>query len=132
MKRIISTWPYVLCVLALYLGWLALAVAPLPISPEDRRNLLLVYAGSLAPFAVAAAGAILGWRRGYDVVTVIATVATFVLVGVIGDLTGLHHAPTLDGLGAATVIYTIVGHVGIVAALGVTRLGSAGTSAKRH
>lgn len=124
MKRVINTWPYVVCVLALYLGWLVLALAPMPVSPEDRRNLMLLYAGTLAPFAIAAAGAVLGARRGYDWVTVLACVATTVIVGTLSDLFGWHHLPQLDGLGAALVIYAVVGHVGLVAALGVKRLGA--------
>lgn len=123
MKRILTTWPYVACVAGLYLGWLALATAPLGLSTADLGNLLLVYSGTLAPFTIAGAGAVMGYRRGYDWVSVVACVVTFLVLGTLGDLIGLRHQPGWTDIISATVIYAVIGHVGIVAALGVEKLG---------
>jgi hypothetical protein len=122
MKRILATWPYVTFVVGLYLGWLALATAPLGLSSEDLSNLLLAYSGSLAPFSIAGVGAVLGYRRGYDWASVVACVGAFLGAATLGDLLGFHHAPAWDAILSATVIYGLVGHVGIVASMGIKKL----------
>lgn len=125
MARITRSWPYLAGVAALYLVWLLLATLPLGISAEDRQNLMFVFGSLLAPFIIAGAGAVLGHRRGYDWVTVVSCLALFVIIAVLGDWLGLGHLPSWIAIGAAALVYTAVGHVGILAAMGMKRLDSA-------
>lgn len=125
MARITQSWPYLAGVVALYLVWLLLAILPLGLSPDDRQNLMFVVGSLLAPFIIAAAGAVLGYRRGYDWVTVVSCLVLFVIIAVLGDWLGLGHLPSWIAIGAAALVYTAVGHVGILAAMGMKRLDSA-------
>lgn len=125
MARVAHSWPYLAGVVGTYLIWILLATVPLPISEQDRQNLMFTFGSLLVPFAIAAAGAVLGYRRGYDWVTVVSCLVTFIVIAILGDLIGLGQLPSWVAIGAAALVYTAVGHVGIVAALGMKRLDSA-------
>lgn len=125
MARITQSWPYLAVVAALYLVWLFLATVPLGLSPDDRQNLMFVVGGLLAPFVIAGAGAVLGYRRGYDWVAVLSSLVLFVVLAVLGDWLGLGQAPAWAAIGTAAAIYAAVGHVGILMSLGIKRLDSA-------
>lgn len=125
MARVTKSWPYLAGVVGLYLIWILLATLPLPLSTNDRQSLMFGFGSMLVPFIIAGAGAVFGYRRGYDWVTVVSCLATFIAIAVVGDLLGLHQAPSWVAIGAAALVYTVVGHVGIVVALGMKRLDSA-------
>jgi hypothetical protein len=131
LKRILTTWPYVAFVVGLYLGWLVFATAPLGLSAEDQTNLALVYSGTLAPFSIAGVGAVFAHRRGYDWVSVVACVVTFLLIGTVGDLIRFQHLPAWDSLLSATIIYGLIAHIGIAATLGIKKLGEPTKAARR-
>jgi hypothetical protein len=122
MKRVIRTWPYVAVVVLLYAGWLALS--QLPGTTQEVQNLLVIYGGMFAMSAVAGTGAVLAYRRGYDWVAVVTCLIAFLVFAAVGDLTVLHQPPAWAAIGVAAVGYTLLGHIGIGAALGVAKLGS--------
>ncbi|HAM44639.1 MAG TPA: hypothetical protein DCM67_06440 [Propionibacteriaceae bacterium] len=125
MARITQSWPYLAGVVSLYLVWLLLAIVPVGLSTDDRQNLMFVFGSLVAPFVIAGAGAVLGYRRGYDWVTVVSCLVLFVAIAVLGDWLGLGQVPSWISIGAAALVYTAVGHVGILAAMGMKRLDSA-------
>lgn len=125
MARIINSWPYLAGVVALYLVWLLLATVPMGLSAEDRQNVMFAFGSLIVPFTITGIGAVLGYRRGYDWVTVVSCLVLFVVIAVLGDWLGLGHLPSLISIGAAALVYTAVGHVGILAAMGMKRLDSA-------
>jgi len=104
---------------------LLLAIVPVGLSTDDRQNLMFVFGSLVAPFVIAGAGAVLGYRRGYDWVTVVSCLVLFVAIAVLGDWLGLGQVPSWISIGAAALVYTAVGHVGILAAMGMKRLDSA-------
>jgi hypothetical protein len=119
MKRIWNSWPYLAGVVALVAGWLA--VAGLPLAATEVANLVTLYCGSFAPVALAAGGAVLGWRRGYDWVSVLVCVLTAAVLIAVGNFI-LPSPAGWDAVGAAVLAYTFVAHVGIVAALAMIKL----------
>ncbi|MBA3020501.1 hypothetical protein [Propionicimonas sp.] len=120
MKRVANSWPYLAGVVALVAGWLA--VASLPLAASEVANLVTLYCGSFAPVALAAGGAVLGWRRGYDWVSVLVCVLTAAVLIAVGNFTILTSPAGWDAVGAGMLAYTFVAHVGIVAALAMTKL----------
>lgn len=120
MSRVLASWPYLVAVTVMYLGWLV--IAKLPLDAESVRILAWAYAAMLAPFAVAGAGVILGMRHGYEWVTMVACVALFVVLIVVGNLIAFPGSLDITALATAVLGYTVVGNVGIVAALGYKKL----------
>jgi hypothetical protein len=121
MKRVVDSWPYVVGVVALVLGWVI--VARLPLAADEVTTLVTLYLGSLAPLVVAGGGAALGYRHGYDWVTVVACVVVAIIGTILGGLVATGAVPNLAAAATALAAYTAAGHVGLVAALGVKRLG---------
>jgi hypothetical protein len=120
MKPVIRSWPYVATVVALYAGWLVLAKLAMP--ADELQNLLTLYGAVFGGFVVAGVGAVLGYRRGYDLATVLSCLVTFAVIALIGDLVVLQKAPDWVALGLALGGYTLVGHIGLAAAIGVAKL----------
>lgn len=120
MNRVLASWPYLVAVTVLYVGWLVLA--KLPMDPDSVRLVSWAYAAMLAPFAIAGAGAVLGIRRGYDWVCVVSCVVWFVVLVVAGNLIAFPGTFNVGSLATAVLGYTVVGNIGIVAALGYKKL----------
>lgn len=79
LKRIIDAWPYAL---ALAVG---LAVWPLAISavlgsdPSQVMGAIVLWVYILQPLALLVGGIVLGFRRGFDGVTILVCLAVYVL-----------------------------------------------------
>jgi hypothetical protein len=127
MKRIVSTWPYVLGVAILVLGWLG--IAKLPFSSEGISTLVSLWIGTIAPLTVTAGGVILALRRRYDWVTVVTCLVAWLILALVGSLLTFGAPPAWDATAAATLAYLVLAHVGVVAVLAFRRMDRNGTSA---
>lgn len=125
MKRIVSTWPYLVGVAVLAIGWLLIAKFTLGSAGLD--GLTGLYVGTVVPLAAAAGGAILTLRHGYDWITMVACLAVWVVFALIGVAIGIPLVPAAAA--AATAAYLAIAHVGVVAVLAFRRMDRNGPSA---
>lgn len=126
MKRIVSTWPYLVGVAVLAIGWLL--IARFTLGSNELGGLTGLYVGTVVPFAVAAGGAVMTVRRGYDWVTVLACTVLWLVFAVIG-VAGVGIAVEPAALATATVGYLVIAHVAVAGVLAVKKLGNTGPTA---
>lgn len=134
MRRIAGTWPYLLVVALGYaVFWVMLlgcsgcseaevAGGGCALTSLEFKSLVISYLYGVVPVAAFATGAVLGYRRGYDAVAV---VASLTLMLVIPDLvTGVDRTWFSWEVGKVFPVLAIavVGHLGILAGIGLARL----------
>ena len=135
MRRILSTWPYLAVVVAGYavlwtllLSWSACSDVEATggtcaISDIGFKSLAVTYQLAVVPLAGFATGAVLGLRRGYDVVAVVTTLGVWLVIP--EPLAGEGGVLSLywgNKLWFPLVAVAVIGHVGILAGIGVRRL----------
>ncbi|PKQ31333.1 MAG: hypothetical protein CVT62_10460 [Actinobacteria bacterium HGW-Actinobacteria-2] len=125
MKRIQNTWPYLVGVAVLAIGWLL--IAKFTLGSADLDGLTGLYIGTVVPLAVAGGGAVLTVRNGYDWITIIACLVVWVIFALIGVAIGVPMVPAAAT--AATAAYLVIAHVGVVAVLAFRRMDRNGPSA---
>jgi hypothetical protein len=125
MKRIVSTWPYLVGVAVLAIGWML--IAKLTLGNADLDGLTGLYVGTVVPLAVAGGGAILTVRHGYDWITILACLVAWVVLALIGVAIGVPVVPT--AVAAATGGYLVLAHVAVGAVLAFRRMDRNGSSA---
>lgn len=126
MKRIVSTWPYLVGVAVLAVGWLL--IARFTLGNTELDGLTGLYVGTVVPLAAAAGGAVMTVRRGYDWVTVVACLVLWLVFAVIA-VTAVGIAVVPAALAAATGAYLLIAHVAVAAVLAVKKMGNTGPSA---
>lgn len=120
-RRLLGSWPYLLFVAGAWAAWQYLIwvqqVDTDGIGWTDSLTLVLVW----FPALVFVAGMVLGYRRGYDVVTVVAGFALWLCLWMVESL--LAYGQLLAGDPALGILYyAAVAHLGIAAGLGVRAL----------
>jgi len=133
VRRVLSSWPYVVVVVVGYaafwgllLAWAACsdleaAGSGCVVDSIEFKSLAVAYLYAVVPVLTFASGAVLGFRRGYDWVTVLVCLAVWVaipepLTG--GDSLGLYWG---NKLWFPLVAIAVIGHLGILAGIGVRR-----------
>ena len=85
LKRIIDSWPYAL---ALVLGLTAIGLIPIGDGSQFMSGVVLV-GYILMPLLILVGGIVLGFRRGFDWVTLLVCLVVFAaLIAVFGAITG--------------------------------------------
>jgi hypothetical protein len=77
MKRILDSWPYVLAMVVGFLSWKVLWLLPIPETDWKAWVFLPIYLGY--PLAMLIGGMVLGFRRGYDWVTLLVCLVVYLL-----------------------------------------------------
>jgi hypothetical protein len=126
MKRIVSTWPYLVGVAVLAVGWVL--IARFTLGSTELDGLTGLYVGTVVPLAAAAGGAVMTVGRGYDWVTVVACLMLWLVFAVIA-VAGVGIAVVPAALAAATGAYLLIAHVAVAAVLAVKKMGNTGPSA---
>lgn len=135
MHRTLNTWPYLAVVVAGYavlwallLSWSACSDVEATggscaVSSIGFKSLAVTYLLAVVPLTGFATGAVLGFRRGYDVVAVVATLVLWLVIP--EPLTGEGGVLSLywgNKLWFPLVAVAVIGHVGILAGIGLRRL----------
>lgn len=121
MNRALGTWPYLLFTLVLWSGW-EVAIRVLDLNTDgiawtDTLSLSLFW----CPALVFLAGLVLGFRRGYDPVVVIACFGLWIVLW-LGESLVFNHGVRSDDLPFGLLYYGATAHLGIAAGLLVHRL----------
>jgi hypothetical protein len=135
VRRIIGSWPYVVVVVlgyavfwVLLLSWSACSDAEAaggscPISSIEFKSLAVTFLYAVVPVVTFATGAVLGFRRGYDVAAVGVGLAVWLVIPeplIIADRTlSLYWG---NKLWFPLVAIAVIGHFGILVGIGIRRL----------
>ena len=122
MNRLLSSWPYALFVLLCWLSWEAAGFIDFPgMDAAQEKSLFLTIALFGYQVLLFLAGTALGYRRGYDWVTILACLGVFVICqGLSSAWKGL--PLSVGDLATFSVYYLIPAHLGIAAGLGIRTL----------
>ena len=135
MRRILNAWPYLAVVVAGYAAFWALLLSWSACSDVeaaggscvlrsiDFKSLAVAYLYAVVPVASFATGAVLGYRRGYDVVAVLATLGRWLAIP--EPVTGQGGGLTLywgNKLWFPLIAIAVIGHFGILVGIGIGRL----------
>lgn len=84
-KRVVDAWPYVLALVAGFVVWSIAIPALLRQDPSQTMGVIVLWVYILQPLALLIGGIVLGFRRGFDWVTLLACLVVYVLgFGVLG------------------------------------------------
>lgn len=129
MRRVLSSWPYVVVVVAGYaafwgllLAWAACDGGGCVLDSIEFKSLAVTYLYAVVPVLTFATGAVLGFRRGYDWVTVLVCLAVWLVIPepiTGGDGLGLFWG---NKLWFPLIAIAVIGHLGILAGIGISRL----------
>jgi hypothetical protein len=84
-KRVVDAWPYALSLVAGFVAWSTAIPALLSQDPSQTMGVIVLWIYILQPLALLIGGIALGFRRGFDWVTVVVCLAVYVLgLGILG------------------------------------------------
>lgn len=78
-KRIVDAWPYALALAAGFVIWSAAISTLLSQDPSQTMGVIVLWVYILQPLALLIGGIVLGFRRGFDWVTLLVCLVVYVL-----------------------------------------------------